>query len=53
MTSLLLRVALAQIHCWWADTRGNLARMADWAERAKRGGEQLVFAEIGKPSGGE
>jgi len=47
MTSPPLRVALAQIHCSWADTRGNLERMADWAERARKGGAQLVaFPEL-------
>lgn len=45
-----LRVALAQIHCPWADTRGNLERMAGWAERAKDGGAQLVaFPELCVP----
>lgn len=64
MISPPLRVALAQIHCRWADTRGNLERMAGWDQRAKAGGaqllafpghgtEQLVFAEIGKAAGGE
>lgn len=47
MTLPPLRVALAQVHCPWADTRGNLERMADWAERAKEGGAQLVaFPEL-------
>jgi len=42
-----LRVALAQIHCPWADPRGNLERMAGWAEQAKSGGAQLVvFPEL-------
>jgi len=42
-----LRVALAQIHCPWADPRGNLERMATWAERARDGGAQLVaFPEL-------
>lgn len=53
MTSPPLRVALAQVRCPWADPQGNLERMADWAERAKQGGAQLVFAEIGKSVGGE
>lgn len=45
-----LRVALAQIHCPWADTRGNLERMAGWAERAREGGAQLVaFPELCVP----
>jgi predicted amidohydrolase len=45
-----LRVALAQIHCPWADTRGNLERMAGWAERAKSEGAQLVlFPELCVP----
>ena len=42
-----ITVALAQIHCPWADTRGNLERMAGWAERAKSGGAALVvFPEL-------
>jgi predicted amidohydrolase len=42
-----LRVALAQIHCRWADREGNLERMASWAERAKDRGAQLVaFPEL-------
>lgn len=50
MTLPPLRVALAQIHCPWADTRGNLERMAGWAERAKGGGAQLVaFPELCVP----
>jgi predicted amidohydrolase len=64
MTLPPLRVALAQIHCPWADTRGNLERMAGWSDRAKAdgaklvafpvvaetrdGGEQLVFASVGE-----
>jgi len=45
-----LRVALAQIHCPWADTRGNLEQMAGWAERAREGGAQLVaFPELCVP----
>jgi predicted amidohydrolase len=40
-------VALAQIHCPWADPRGNLERMAGWAERAKKGAAGLVaFPEL-------
>jgi predicted amidohydrolase len=48
MTSTaLLRVALAQIHCPWADPPGNLERMAVWAERAKAAGARLVaFPEL-------
>ena len=50
MTSPLLRVALAQIHCPWADARGNLERMAGWAEQARDGGAQLVaFPELCVP----
>ena len=50
MISPPLRVALAQIHCPWADTRGNLERMAGWAGRAKGGGAQLVaFPELCVP----
>ena len=42
-----LRVALAQIQCPWADSRGNLERMAVWAEQAKSGGAELVvFPEL-------
>ena len=59
-----LRVALAHIHCRWADTRGNLERMAGWTEGAKAGGAQLlafpelcspqlVFAEIERAKGAE
>jgi predicted amidohydrolase len=45
-----LCVALAQIHCPWADPRGNLERMAGWAERARDGGAQLVaFPELCVP----
>jgi predicted amidohydrolase len=45
-----LRVALAQVHCPWADRAGNLERMAAWAERAKGGGAQLlVFPELCVP----
>jgi predicted amidohydrolase len=45
-----LRVALAQVHCPWADRRGNLERMAGWAERAKEGGAELVvFPELCVP----
>jgi predicted amidohydrolase len=45
-----LRVALAQIHCPWADRQGNLERMAGWTERAKAGGAQLiVFPELCVP----
>jgi predicted amidohydrolase len=45
-----LRVALAQIHCPWADRRANLARMAGWAERAKAEGAELVaFPELCVP----
>ena len=47
MTTPPLRVALAQIHCPWADARGNLERMAGWAEWARDGGAQLVaFPEL-------
>jgi len=50
MTALPLRVALAQIHCPWADREGNLERMAGWAERAKAEGAQLVaFPELCVP----
>jgi predicted amidohydrolase len=42
-----IRVALAQVECPWADIQGNLERMADWAERAKTGGADLVaFPEL-------
>ena len=42
-----IRVALAQIDCPWADTRGNLERMAGWAERAGTGGaDMVVFPEL-------
>jgi predicted amidohydrolase len=42
-----LRVALAQLHCPWADTRGNLERMAAWAERARGEDARLVvFPEL-------
>ena len=42
-----IRVALAQIECPWADTQGNLERMAGWAERAKTGGADLIaFPEL-------
>jgi predicted amidohydrolase len=42
-----IRVALAQVHCPWADSRANLERMAGWAERAKTGGaEMVVFPEL-------
>jgi predicted amidohydrolase len=42
-----IRVALAQVECPWADTQGNLARMAGWAERAKAGGaDMVVFPEL-------
>jgi predicted amidohydrolase len=45
-----LRVALAQIHCPWADREGNLKRMAGWAERAKAEGAELVaFPELCVP----
>ena len=37
-----LTVALAQIACDWAETRGNLDRMAYWAERAAREGAGMV-----------
>ena len=41
------RVALAQVECPWADTQGNLERMAGWAERAKTGGAELIaFPEL-------
>jgi len=50
MTTAPLRVALAQIHCPWAEPQGNLARMAEWAERAKAGGAELVaFPELCVP----
>jgi len=50
MTAPPLRVALAQIHCPWADREGNLERMAGWAERAKAGGAELVaFPELCVP----
>ena len=50
MTLPPLRVALAQIHCPWADTGGNLGRMVGWAERARDGGAQLVaFPELSVP----
>ena len=50
MTLPPLRVALAQIHCPWADTRGNLERMAGWSERARADGAQLVvFPELCVP----
>ena len=43
-------MALAQVHCPWADRRGNLERMGGWAERAKGGGAQLVvFPELCVP----
>jgi predicted amidohydrolase len=43
-------VALAQVRCPWADTRGNLERMAGWAERAKAEGAELVaFPELCVP----
>jgi predicted amidohydrolase len=43
-------VALAQIHCPWADNRANLDRMAGWAEQAKRGGAgMVVFPELCVP----
>ena len=43
----MLRVALAQIQCPWAEPRANLERMAGWAERAKSGGAELVvFPEL-------
>jgi predicted amidohydrolase len=36
--------------CPWADTRGNLERMAGWAERAREGGAELVvFPELSVP----
>ncbi len=38
-----LRVALAQLHCPWADSRGNLERMAAWAERARGEGAEIVL----------
>jgi N-carbamoylputrescine amidase len=42
-----IRVALAQIHCPWADSQANLERMAGWAERAKTGGaEMVIFPEL-------
>jgi predicted amidohydrolase len=42
-----MRVALAQIHCPWAQSRANLERMAGWAERAKsEGAELVVFPEL-------
>ena len=45
-----LRVALAQVHCPWADREGNLGRMAAWAERAKVEGAELVaFPELCVP----
>ncbi len=41
------RVALVQMYCGWADTSGNLERMAMWAERAVAGKAQLVvFPEL-------
>jgi predicted amidohydrolase len=50
MTGPPLRVALAQIHCPWADRRGNLERMAGWAERAKAEGAALMaFPELCVP----
>ncbi len=50
MTAPPLRVALAQIHCPWADREGNLERMAHWAERAKSQGAELVaFPELCVP----
>jgi len=43
-------VALAQVHCPWADREGNLERMAGWAARAKDEGAQLVaFPELSVP----
>jgi len=42
-----IRVALAQVDCPWADTRGNLERMAGWAERARTDGAgMVVFPEL-------
>jgi predicted amidohydrolase len=42
-----IRVALAQVECPWANTQGNLERMAGWAERAKAGGAgMVVFPEL-------
>ncbi len=42
-----IRVALAQVECPWADTQGNLERMAGRAEQAKAGGADLVvFPEL-------
>jgi predicted amidohydrolase len=50
MSAPPLRVALAQVHCPWADREGNLERMAGWAERAKAEGAQLVaFPELCVP----
>lgn len=59
-----LTVALAQIHCPWADNRRNLERMAGWGEflgpsfvvdpggrvvaETHDGTEQLVFATLGE-----
>jgi predicted amidohydrolase len=41
------RVALIQMYCGWADTSGNLERMAMWAERAAKGrAELVVFPEL-------
>jgi len=50
MSAPPLRVALAQIHCPWADREGNVERMAAWAGRAKTEGAQLVaFPELCVP----
>jgi predicted amidohydrolase len=47
MTPPPLRVALAQVHCAWADARGNLKGVSGWAERAKDEGARLVvFPEL-------
>jgi predicted amidohydrolase len=50
MSAPPLRVALAQIHCPWADRLGNLEKIAGWAERAKAEGAELVaFPELCVP----
>ena len=42
-----LRVALAQVHCPWADKQASLERMAGWAERARAEEARLVvFPEL-------
>lgn len=42
-----MKAALAQIECVWGDADRNIAKIADWTERARAAGAQLlVFPEL-------